>query len=954
MPINSPEKKLFLIDAFAIIFRSYFAFGSNQRYNSEGINTSVTLGFANTLLEILNKQKPSHIAVVFDMPGKTFRNDMYPEYKAHRNETPEDIIASIPYVKQLIDGFNIPMLGEVGFEADDVIGTVSKMAEKEGFQTFMMTPDKDFAQLVSDNIFMYKPARSGNPAEVWGIPEVQEKFQITHPEQVIDILGLWGDAADNIPGIPGIGEKTSKKLIAKYGSIEELLKNTDDLKGKQKENVITFGEQGLLSKRLATIDLNVPVDVDFDAMLIDNWDEEKLLAIFSEMEFRFLAQRVLGVDIVKVDKTKTAVVAPRVNDEDKVSKPKISAKKSPSNGQMDLFGGGVIEKEDDDFSEDEIKTIEDAKPTYKLIDGNYDITAFIAKLANQKSFCFDTETTGLDTQVAEIIGMSFCWKSGEGYYVNIPVGKEQEIMNAFKDVFKDENTEKIAQNLKYDINILKRYGVEVKGAVFDTMIAHYLLEPDLKHGMDFLAETYLNYRPISIESLIGKKGKNQLSMRDVDLKKLTDYAVEDADITWQLKALFNKRLETKKVKDLFYDIEMPLVSVLSTMENNGISLNSETLNEFSKELEIDIAALEKSVIEQAGKDFNVGSPKQLGEVLFDELKIDEKAKKTKSGQYSTSEETLTKLAGKHPIIEDILSFRQLKKLKSTYVDALPVLVNERTNKIHTTYNQTVAATGRLASVNPNLQNIPIKTEKGREVRKAFVPSEGNSLYAADYSQVELRLMAAMSEDENMVAAFQSNQDIHSATAAKVFGVSIEEVTREMRGKAKMVNFGIIYGISAFGLSQRLNIKRKEAKGLIDEYFKNYPGVKRFMEDSVDNAKEVGYVQTIMKRKRFLKDINSSNAIVRGYAERNAINAPIQGSAADVIKIAMINIHTAMKEQGLKSKMLLQVHDELVFDVVPEEKEIIAALVKDKMENAIKTIVPLTIEGSFGETWLEAH
>lgn len=952
MSKNSPEKKLFLIDAFAIIFRSYFAFGNNQRYNSEGLNTSVTLGFANTLLEILNKQKPSHIAVVFDMPGKTFRSDIYPDYKAHRSETPEDIIASIPYVKKLIEGFNIPMLGEVGFEADDVIGTVSKMAEKEGFQTFMMTPDKDFAQLVSENIFMYKPARSSNPAEVWGVPEVKEKFQIEHPQQVIDILGLWGDSADNIPGIPGIGEKTSKKLISKYGSIEELLKNTDDLKGKQKENVIKFGEQGLLSKKLATIELNVPVEVDFDAMIVDNWDEEKLLDIFSEMEFRFLAQRVLGVDILKVDKNK---VSEKKKSKDLISvKPESATKSKPLNGQMDLFGGGLIETENEDFSNDEMKTIEDAKPTYKLVDGSYDITAFIDKLSKQKSFCFDTETTGLDTQIAEIIGISFCWKSGEGYYVNIPEGKEQEIMNAFKDVFSNKKSEKIAQNLKYDINILKRYGIEVQGHLFDTMIAHYLLEPDLKHGMDYLAETYLNYKPISIESLIGKKGKNQLSMRDVDLKKLTNYAVEDADITWQLKALFSNRLEKKKVKDLFYNIEMPLVSVLSTMENNGISLNSETLNEFSKELEIEITALEKSVLDKAGKDFNVGSPKQLGEVLFDDLKIDIKAKKTKSGQYSTSEETLQKLAGKHPIIEDILNFRQLKKLKSTYVDALPILVNERTNKIHTTYNQTVASTGRLASINPNLQNIPIKSEKGREVRKAFVPSEGNELYAADYSQVELRLMAAMSGDENMVAAFQANQDIHSATAAKVFNVKLDDVTREMRGKAKMVNFGIIYGISAFGLSQRLNIKRKEAKGLIDEYFKNYPGVKRFMEDSIDNAKEVGYVQTIMKRKRFLKDINSSNAIVRGYAERNAINAPIQGSAADVIKIAMINIHKAMKDQNLKSKMLLQVHDELVFDVVPEEKELLPTLVKDKMENAVKTIVPLTVEGAFGKTWLEAH
>lgn len=930
---DNPHKKLFLIDAFAIIFRSYFAFGDNQRYNSKGVNTSVTLGFTNTLLEILKKQKPSHIAVVFDAPGKTFRSDLYPEYKAHRNETPEDIKKSIPIVKSMIEAFNIPMLEKVGYEADDVIGTIAKKAEKEGYTTFMMTPDKDFAQLVSENIYMYRPGRGGKPAEVWGIPEVQAKFEVETPEQVIDILGLWGDAADNIPGIPGIGEKTSKKLIKAYGSIEGLLAHVEDLKGKQKENVINFGQQGLLSKELATIELNVPVDIDLDAMVMENWDEAKLLELFSELEFRTLAQRVLGADINAV----AAVEA------------------TTSTGQMDLFGGDApVNVNDSEDLVGEIQTIEDAKPDYKLIDGDVAIDEFIVRLSRQLSFCFDTETTGLDSHTAEIVGMSFSWKGGEGYYVNIPVGKEQEIMDRFKPVFSSEKSEKIGQNLKYDINILKNYGVEVKGKLFDTMIAHYLLEPDSKHGMDFLAETYLNYRPVSIESLIGKKGKNQLSMRDVELDKITQYATEDADITWQLKALFEPRLEQKGVKELFDEIEMPLVTVLSAMENAGVRLNSKTLNDFSGELETQIEVLEKSVIEQAGEEFNVGSPKQLGEILFGKLEIDAKAKKTKTGQYSTSEETLQKLAGKHPIIDHILEFRQLKKLKSTYVDALPLLVNEKTGKIHTTYSQAVAATGRLASVNPNLQNIPIKTEKGREVRKAFIPSEGNVLYAADYSQVELRLMAEMSQDKNMVEAFQANHDIHSATAAKVFDVPMEEVSREMRGKAKMVNFGIIYGISAFGLSQRLNIKRGEAKGLIDGYFASYPGIKQFMEACVDGAKERGYVQTIMKRKRFLKDINSSNAIVRGYAERNAINAPIQGSAADIIKIAMINIHNSMIEKGMQSKMILQVHDELVFDVVPSEKEELVALVKDKMENAVKTSVPLEIEGSFGVNWLEAH
>ena len=945
------KDKLFLIDAFAIIFRSYFGFGNNQRYNSQGINTSVTLGVANTILEVLNKHKPSHIAVVFDAPGKTFRHDMYPDYKAHRNETPEDIKISIPYVKRLIESFNIPIIEKVGYEADDIIGTIAKLAEKEDFETYMMTPDKDFAQLVSENIFMYRPGRSGNPAEVWGVPEVQAKFEVERPEQVIDILGMWGDSADNIPGIPGIGEKTSKKLIKAYGSLEGLLENTDDLKGKQKENVINFAEQGKLSKLLATIDLNVPVEFDFDLMLIDNWNEDALLSIFSEMEFRTLARRVLGVDISNTAQTSQAPVQRKPD----IPEASVAAKPVRSNGQLDLFATPEVGVDTDEhLIKGEIKTIDDVKPNYILVESDEEINTLIEKLDKLDSFCFDTETTGLDTMIAEVVGLAFSWKSGEGYYVFINEGDEQRVLDLFKPLFSNESTTKIGQNLKYDINVLVKYGVAVKGKLFDTMMAHYLLQPDLKHNMDFLAETYLNYRPVSIETLIGKKGKNQKTMREAEKAELVKYAAEDADITWQLMEKFSPLLDQKEVRELFDNIEMPLIPVLSKMENNGVALNSETLKEFSIELEAEIEKLEKAVIEKAGEEFNVSSPKQLGIVLFENMKIDEKAKKTKTGQYSTSEETLQKLAGKHPIIDVVLEYRQLKKLKSTYVDALPELVNATTGKIHTTYSQAVAATGRLSSVNPNLENIPVKTEKGRKVRAAFVPSKGNELYAADYSQVELRLMAEMSQDQNMVEAFKEGHDIHSATAAKVFDVPMEEVDREMRGKAKMVNFGIIYGISAFGLSQRLNIKRKEAKELIDGYFANYPGIKQFMEDSVDGAKEKGYVQTILKRKRFLKDINSKNAVVRGYAERNAINAPIQGSAADIIKVAMINIHKEMEEQGLQSKMILQVHDELVFDVVPSEKEIIAKLAKEKMENAVKTTVRLDVEGSFGKTWLEAH
>ena len=931
------KKKLFLIDAFAIIFRSYFGFGNNQRYNSKGLNTSVTLGFCNTLLEVLQKQNPSHIAVVFDAPGKTFRNDMYAEYKANRDETPEDIKSSIPYVKRLIQSFNIPIIEKVGYEADDVIGTIAKKAERENFEIFMMTPDKDFAQLVSENIFMYRPGRGGKPAEIWGVHEVQEKFEVEFPHQVIDILGMWGDSSDNIPGIPGIGEKTSKKLVKEYGSIEGLLQNTDDLKGKQKENVINFGEQGLLSKKLATIIVDVPVDIDFDSMLINNWDEDSLLVLFSEMEFRTLAKRVLGADI------SASGTSPIV-------------KPAGSNGQLDLFSS--IEEEtielDENLPSGSIKTIEDIPHEYHLIESDREINELIKLIEQQDSVCFDTETTGLNPLTAELVGLSFSWEAHKGYYVYINLGDEQRVIDLFKPFFSNDNIGKVAQNIKYDINVLLKYGVEVKGKLFDTMLAHYLLQPDMNHSMNFLSETYLNYRPISIESLIGKKGKNQKTMREVDKSELVKYAAEDADVTWQLMQKFSPLMDQKEVRTLFEKIEMPLVPVLSAMENNGVSLNSNTLKDLSVDLEHEIKKLEKLVFEQAGEVFNLSSPKQLGVVLFENMKIDEKIKKTKSGQYSTSEETLQKLAGKHSIIDKILEFRQLKKLKSTYVDALPELVNQYTNKIHTTYSQAVAATGRLSSVNPNLQNIPIKTEKGRKVREAFIASEGNELYAADYSQVELRLMAEMSGDKNMVDAFRNGHDIHTATASKVFNVSMGDVDREMRNKAKMVNFGIIYGISAFGLSQRLNIKRKEAKELIDGYFTTYPGVKQFMDDSIDRAREKGYVETIFKRKRLLKDINSKNAVVRGYAERNAINAPIQGSAADIIKVAMINIHKEILENNLESKMILQVHDELVFDVVPSEKDKIEKIALDQMKNAVKTSVPLEVEGAFGLTWLEAH
>ena len=924
------EKKIFFLDAYALIFRAYYAFIKNPRINSKGFNTSAVLGFTNSMLDIINNQKPTHLAVVFDYPAQTFRQKEYTNYKANRQETPEDIRSSVPVIMDLIKAFNIPILMKEGFEADDVIGTLSVMAEKAGFTTYMMTPDKDFGQLVTENVFMFKPARSGKPHEVLGVKEICENFEVEHPKQVIDILGLWGDAVDNIPGIPGIGEKTAKKLIKQYGSMENLFAHSHELKGKQKENVIEFEEQGLLSKKLATIILDVPVEFNEEDLIMCPPNKEKVLEIFGDMEFRTLARRVFGEDIPQAQ---------------------------VSSGQMDLFATGPAVEAQETTAVSEFKTLENTKHTYQLIDTKEKRTELLEKLLKQKSVCFDTETTSVDVLVAEIVGFSFSYKENEGFYVPTPENFDEAkaILEEFTPFFENENIEKIAHNIKYDLGILKNYGIELKGNFFDTMLAHYLIKPDMRHNMDLLAETYLGYKPVSITELIGKKGKNQKSMRDLEPAEVSDYACEDADITFQLKQGFEEKIEPSVAK-LLEEIETPLISVLEKMEREGINLDVETLAKFSIELGEDLILKRDKIFELAGEsDFNLDSPKQLGEVLFEKMDIDVKAKKTKTGQYSTSEDTLSKMTDKHEIFGIILEYRSLKKLKSTYVDALPLLINEKTKRIHTSYMQTVAATGRLSSVNPNLQNIPIRTEKGREIRKAFIPrDENHTLLAADYSQIELRIIAAMSEDKAMIEAFSTGTDIHSVTASKVFEVELEEVTREMRSQAKSVNFGIIYGISAFGLSRNIGIPRKEAKLIIDNYFEQYSSVKTYMEETKEFAKEHGYVETILGRRRNLKDINSANAIVRGHAERNAINAPIQGSAADIIKIAMINIQNEIEKRGLQSKMILQVHDELVFDVLKTEVDEMKELVKDKMENAIEISVPLTVEMETGDNWLQAH
>ncbi len=928
--MSTENKKLFLLDAFALIYRAHFAFIKNPRINSKGQNTSAVFGFTNALLEVLRKEQPTHLGVVFDAPTQTAREAIFPEYKANRDEMPEDIRNSIPLIYKLLEAMNIPAYSSDGYEADDVIGTLAKKAEQNGFATYMMTPDKDFGQLVSENIFMYRPGRSGKPAEVWGIPEVCEQFQISRPTQVIDILGLWGDAVDNIPGVPGIGEKTAKKLVGLYDSVEGLLANTDQLKGKQKENVINFADQALLSKQLATILLDAPVDFKPDELEITVPNKEALIDLFSELEFRNMAKRVLGEDV------QLKQVA-------------------PVSGQMDLFADSGIEQ--NDAITEERKSIETVPHSYQLIATKEERQKLIHKLENCSAFCFDTETTGTNALQAEIVGLAISFKAHEAYY--IPTTNDRnvatEILAEFKSVFASDKIEKIAHNIKYDLAILSHYGLRVEDPVFDTMIAHYLLQPDMKHGMDILAETYLNYQPVSIETIIGKKGKNQRNMADLSPEAIVDYAAEDADITFQLWKHFRPKFEEAPFKSILFDVELPLCRVLTRMEAEGIRLDVGALEKFSQELQTDLVDLHDKIHELAGVEFNIDSPKQLGNVLFDNLKIDEKAKKTKTGQYQTSEETLVKLEGKHEIIPHILSYRSVKKLKSTYVDALPTMVDSSTGNVHTSYMQTVAATGRLSSNNPNLQNIPIRTTRGQEIRKTFIPRNSDfTLLAADYSQIELRIMAALSKEKAMQEAFVNGIDIHSTTASKVFNVSLDEVTRDMRSKAKMVNFGIIYGISAFGLSQRLSIPRKEAKAIIDNYFEKYPEIKGFMDSSIQFAKDNGYVETILGRRRILKDIHSNNAVVRGFAERNAINAPIQGSAADIIKIAMINIDQKMFEQETKSKMLLQVHDELVFDVHKDEMDYMATMVKEEMEQAVQLSVPLTVEYGTGNNWLEAH
>jgi len=911
------EKKLFLLDAYALIYRAHFAFINNPRINSKGLNTSAIFGFCNSLLEVINNHEPTHLGVVFDPPGGSNREEIFTEYKANRQEMPEDIRKAIPYIFEILKAMNIQVEMVSGFEADDLIGTLSKQAEKKGYKVFMMTPDKDFGQLVSENIFIYKPGRSGNPSEILGPKEVCEKFEVERPEQVIDILGLWGDAVDNIPGIPGIGEKTAKKLIKTYGSIENLLANTEDLKGKQKENVESFADQGLISKKLATIILDCPVEFNEAIYKRKEIDEKPLTDILKELEFNQLGKRILG-------------------------KPIYQEK------QMDLFATSESETE----STTNLQDFSSTKTDYKLIQTREEHLNFIKELSSKDAVAFDTETTSLEINKAKLLGISFSFSKNTAFYCD--VSKEKALIDLYKDFFHSK-TIKIAHNLKYDYGILYKYGIQINEFCFDTMIAHYLIDPEKRHNLDQLSRTILNYDPIPIESLIGSKTKPTKKMEEVEIDTLKNYAAEDADLTFQLYLKFSKELKNLDLEHLFYNIEIPLMRVLHDMEKQGIKINTESLSSFSKNLNISLANLKQSIFQLSETEFNIDSPKQLGEVIFGKLNLDEKAKKTKTGQYKTDEATLNKLNGVHPIIEDILNYRTRKKLLSTYVDALPKLISPVTNKIHTNYMQAVTSTGRLSSNKPNLQNIPIRTELGKEIRKAFCSSDSNHLLlCADYSQIELRIIAGLSKDESMINAFTIGRDIHTETASKIFHVNLEDVSREMRSKAKMVNFGIIYGISAFGLSQRLGVKRTEAKEIIDNYFLEFPKIKEYMDTTISFAKEKGYVETIFKRKRFLPNISSGNATMRGFDERNAINAPIQGSAADIIKLAMVNIHKKMLVQKMESKLLLQVHDELVLDMVKEEQKDLEELVKQEMMEAVKFNVPLEVEIGSGENWLLAH
>ncbi len=958
------EKKLFLLDAMALIFRAFYALNKNPRINSKGLNTSAVVGFANTLFEVLKNERPTHIGVAFDTAAPTQRHVDFAAYKAHREEAPEDLVASLPYIHELIEAFNIPVLILPGYEADDIIGTFAKKAETAGFLTYMMTADKDFGQLVSDRTLIYKPAKFGNPAEIWGPKEVCEKFGIERPEQVKDILGIWGDVSDNIPGIPGIGEVGAKKLIAEFGSIENLIENAEKIGNeKLREKVITNKDQALLSKQLATIILDVPIPFEEEKLIMEPPDKERLKKLFEELEFRTFAQRVFtwlsveeqGEPLQKVSSRQSAVGSQQSEKHDLFSSADVPvsgnfiSSQNPASSILHL----PSPTEDNDLAD-----ISSTPHTYHLADTKEKRAELISILKDSKSYCFDTETTGLDPNNSELVGMSFAVKPFEAWYVPAPTNYQEavELVKEFKPVLEDPLLEKIGQNMKFDMALLRWYDVEVKPPLFDTMLAHYLLQPDQRHNMDFLAEAYLSYKPVAIESLIGKKGVNQLSMRNVDLESIKEYAAEDADVTYRLKQVFHPLLDETGTRELFDNIEVPLIPVLAAMEMEGVKIDIPALRDYSILLQKEILLTEESIYQDAGLKFNISSPKQLGEILYERLKIVDNPKQTaKSKQYSTAEDVLAKMEHKHPIIRKILEYRSLTKLKSTYVDVLPSLASPRDGRVHTSYNQAVAATGRLSSNNPNLQNIPIRTERGREIRKAFVPrNENYTLLSADYSQIELRIVASVSGDPGMIADFRGGHDIHQSTAAKIYHCTPEEVTREMRGNAKAVNFGIIYGISAFGLSENLNIPRKEAADMITSYFSQYPGIKTYMEETISFAKSHGYVETLMKRRRYLRDINSGNATIRGFAERNAINAPIQGTAADMIKIAMIRIHNELKSRNLKTKMLLQVHDELVFDVFIPETETVKALVEENMRNALPLAVPIVVDMNTGNNWLAAH
>jgi len=934
---NMPEnqtKKLFLLDAYALIFRAYYAFIKNPRVTSKGLNTSAVFGFLLALEEVLQKQKPTHIAVVFDTPTPTFRHEMFKEYKANRDATPEDIKKAVPYIKKLIEAYKIPVIDYPGFEADDVIGTLARKASEKGFTTFMMTPDKDFAQLVSDTVYMMKPSRSGNESILWGVDDIKREFCVERPEQVIDVLALMGDTADNIPGAPGVGPKTAMKLISEYGSIEELFKNTASLKGKLKEIIENNKEQIEFSKKLVTIEQFVPVEFDENALQTEVPDAEKLKLLFEELEFKTIAAKILA----EIDKS------------EKPRQPQQLFAPQKDSTQGSLFGDEAT------VPEREKTSIENVAHNYIVIDNKTGLKDFVNRVSALKEFCFDSETTSINPLEADIVALAFSWEKGTGFLIHFPDSRDetQALLEILRPLFENPEILKIGQNMKFDIQVLANYGIEVKGQLFDTMIAHYLLEPDMRHNMNLLSETYLSYSPVHIESLIGEKGNSQKNMRSVSVDKLKEYAVEDADVTFQLKNIFEPRIKTEGLGSLARDIEMPLITVLAAMERDGVRLDLEDLKSITVNLRDDIILLEKEIYTLAGTEFNISSPKQLGDILFIRLKLDENAKVTKTRQFITNEEILQRLVNKHPIIDKVLEYRGLKKLLSTYVEALPLLVDKKTGRIHTSYNQAVASTGRLSSNNPNLQNIPVRDARGREIRKAFVPEPGHIFLSADYSQIELRLMAHLSKDKSMITDFLSGNDIHAATASKIFGVEISEVTREMRSRAKTANFGIIYGISSYGLSERLTIGRKEAKDLIDGYFNSYPGVKIYMDESIKKARDLGYVTTMFGRKRYLPDIQSSNQVVRGNAERNAINAPIQGSAADIIKIAMIRIFNSLKSGKFRSKMILQVHDELIFEVEKEELSKLQEMVISEMSNAATLDVPLKVDWGTGNNWFEAH